>query len=220
MKYAIYTAIYGGKDYLTDDQANCSGDMDYICFTDDPDLKSNTWNVVKSPSIEGDPRRSARVYKLLPHNYLSEYDASIWVDGNCKVKTDVLPLIKECLEGSSLQLFKHDVRNCIYEESRECIRCNLDAPQIINDQINRYKDNDYPADNGLVLTGVQVRNHHDPVVVKNMEEWYNEVITGSCRDQLSFNYVMWKNGFNYNFIPGGLFRNNQYFQIHGRNHKK
>ena len=43
-----------------------------------------------------------------------------------------------------------------------------------------------------------------------MEDWWSEIKYNSKRDQLSFNYIAWKNNFKFNYIPGQT-RNNKYF---------
>jgi hypothetical protein len=35
-----------------------------------------------------------------------------------------------------------------------------------------------------------------------MEDWWIEIKYGSKRDQLSFNYIAWKNGFNFVYLQG------------------
>ena len=42
-----------------------------------------------------------------------------------------------------------------------------------------------------------VRDLHDERVENVMETWWEEVLNGSKRDQLSFNYSCWKNDFVY-----------------------
>lgn len=44
-----------------------------------------------------------------------------------------------------------------------------------------------------------------------MEDWYSEVVNYSFRDQLSFNYVCWKNNFMYDESDIFYFKN-EYFQ--------
>jgi hypothetical protein len=44
-----------------------------------------------------------------------------------------------------------------------------------------------------------------------MEDWWTEIKYGSRRDQLSFNYVAWKNNLKFNYIEGDS-RDNKYFK--------
>ena len=52
-----------------------------------------------------------------------------------------------------------------------------------------------------------------------MESWWEEIKYNSKRDQLSFNYVAWKNGLKYNSIPGDI-RNNSFFKQNGKHQGK
>ena len=52
-----------------------------------------------------------------------------------------------------------------------------------------------PEDFGVFLCGVLIREHNNPVCVKLMEDWWKELEEGSRRDQISFPYVLWKNGY-------------------------
>ena len=58
----------------------------------------------------------------------------------------------------------------------------------------------------------------DTNVIKTMEDWWLEIKHNSRRDQLSFNYIAWKNNFNFEYLKGDS-RKNEYFLQTGR-HKK
>ena len=85
-------------------------------------------------------------------------------------------------------------------------------------QVNRYAEENYPQNNGLATNPILLRKHNDPKVIKTMEDWWTEIKYGSKRDQLSFNYVAWKNNFKFNYLKGDS-RKNEYFLQTGR-HKK
>jgi len=89
---------------------------------------------------------------------------------------------------------KHDLRDCMYDELQACIDLRKDSAEKMTAQVNKYKKEDYPHHNGLVMTGCMVRSHHDPLVIETMEAWWKEVKQNSFRDQLSFNYSAWKTG--------------------------
>jgi hypothetical protein len=225
MRIAIYTSIFGGYDDLIEDQY-IMDNVEYICFTD-RDIQSTTWKIIKATPIYNDANRNAKKYKILPHRYLTEYDWSIWIDGNTKVISD----IRSLCSGASYKVYDHmqcfDRRNCIYEEAQAILNfgeINLqrtpergiknwkDNPNVIIDQVNRYIREGYPKQNGLTTNGIIVRKHIQPDVIKNMEDWWTEIKYNSKRDQLSFNYIAWKNDFNFIYLNGDI-RNNQYFSI-------
>jgi len=214
----IYTAIFGEKDKLIKPKfvpKNC----DFICFTDS-DFNSSIWKVKKVKPIFKDPVRNARMYKILPHKFLSEYNCSIWIDGNMIVKGDINELIEGYLSKYNLAIYDHkqlpDSRGCIYEEAEALIKMAKkgkykDDPNIIRKQVEKYKKEGYPANNGLVSSMVILRRHNEPDVIKTMEDWWEEIKKHSRRDQLSFNYVAWKNKLNFVYLKGDS-RNNKYFK--------
>jgi len=226
-KIVIYTAIFGGKDELIEPKFTLKG-CDFVCFTDQ-DFISDVWLVRKvEPEFE-DPVRNARMYKVLPHKYLLEYEISIWIDGNLLLRGDVNELIKKYLKDYNLAIFDHnqhkkrwkklfwvknteDCRDCLYEEAKYLLRIGKDGkykddPDLMTEQIERYKKEGYPEHNGLAVTMMLIRRHNETDVMQTMEDWWEEIENGSRRDQLSFNYVAWKNKLNFMYMKGDSRRN-------------
>tara|TARA_R110000764_G_scaffold24182_6_gene58517 strand:- start:578 stop:1258 length:681 start_codon:yes stop_codon:yes gene_type:complete len=225
MRIAVYTSIFGGYDNLHENQQIIDG-VDYICFTD-MDIKSDTWKIIKSTPIYSDPNRNAKKYKILPHRYLSEYDCSLWVDGNILIRKDFTPLV----DKHSYQVFDHnqtrlDPRDCIYKEYNAIMQLGQqnggsykDNPQLMYNQIKRYQDEGYPENNGLATNPIILRNHNEKNVIRTMEAWWDEIKHNSRRDQLSFDYIMWKEKYTYQFLEGDS-RDNEYFLQTGKHKGK
>lgn len=193
-KIVIYTVIVGDYDYLKDPEfvmENC----DYICFTDNPNLCSEIWQIKLLDNTNLDDTRWNRKYKILPHKYLSDYEWSIYIDGNVRLIGDMREYILNESKGKPMLCLRHSSRNSLYEEAEECIKFHKDNEKTILNQIEGYKKEGYKGDNGLTVNNILVRNHMNPIVIKVMEDWWHEVETKSCRDQLSFRYVCWKNNF-------------------------
>ena len=99
-KKVIYTALVGDYDTLKEWKTiegtpNTHGGWDQVCFTDNPDIKSDFWDVRLIPKEEmiiddthfkGDKTKTARKYKCLPHKYLPEYECSLWVDASFELR--------------------------------------------------------------------------------------------------------------------------------------
>jgi len=228
MRIAVYTSIFGGYDNIIDDQLKMDG-VDYICYTD-ANIKSDLWEVRKSTPLYTDPNRNAKKYKVLPHRYLSEYDWSVWIDGNIKIHSDIRPLCS----GEPYKLYDHmkvfDARDCIYDEAETILNFGKinsernphkgiknwkDNPSLIMKQMERYQMEGYPTKNGLATTPIMVRNHNHLDTIKHNEDWWSEIKHNSKRDQLSFNYIAWKNQFNFVYLEGDS-RNNDYFVSMGK----
>lgn len=216
-KCVVYTAITGGYDDLKDPEY-INPNFDYICFTDDPNLKSNIWEIRLMEYEDDNIIRKARRYKILPHKYLSDYDYSFWIDGGIKIVGDLQEYVNKYLKENSMLVINHISRNCIYDESHACIRLNKDNEDIINNQMDKYKKLNYPKENGLIESTVLFRKHNDTHVINVMEDWFKELSENSIRDQLSFNYIAWKNNFQYDKSDIIVWRN-QYVE-HAMKHNK
>lgn len=214
----VYTAIAGGYDSLKLPELEMN-DIDFVCFTDNPKLKSDFWEIRNFPDldIDIDKIRKCRNVKIRPHLYFSDYEYSIWVDGNILIKNDLNSLIEDLkMKPYNLYTFKHPMRNCIYKEAEECIKIGKDSKRSITSQTEYYKNvENYPLSNGLVESNVIVRKHNDLKTSQVMEAWWNEVLTRSRRDQLSFNYIVWKYNYSYGFLESSSRFGNTYFELHG-----
>lgn len=217
-KVVIYTAITNGYDELKDPDY-VSDNFDYICFTDNKSIKSDVWQIRHFENSDLDPVRKCREVKVLPHKYFKQYDYSVWIDGNIEITGDINQLLKELIIPSKLDFFtfRHPFRNCVYEEAEECIRQGKDNAQIIKHQLQKYINNHFPEQTGLVESNVIIRKHNSKKLVKVLEDWWQEINDYSRRDQLSFNYVAWLNDFQYGLLKGSSRGDNNYFSKN--NHK-
>tara|TARA_B100000963_G_scaffold85829_1_gene73441 strand:- start:2475 stop:3929 length:1455 start_codon:yes stop_codon:yes gene_type:complete len=223
-KKVIYTAIFGEYDKIIDPIFIPKG-WDFICFTDS-EIKSEIWEVRKVEGLFKDPTRNARRYKVLPHRWFKEYDYSLWIDGNILLREDINELIPEYLKNVNIAVHNHnenkDKRNCVYEEVKALVDYSLgnkkykDDPDIVLRQKDKYISEGYPSNNGLAVTMQLLRRHNEKDCIVAMEKWWEEIDFGSKRDQLSFNYALWKTKTKFNYFKGDS-RNNKHF-LHS-NHK-
>ena len=99
-KKVIYTAISGDSHYLHDPEVISLG-YDYICFTDSDCYKSDIWNIKKITPLYSHGGLNNRKYKVLPHRFLSNYEFSIYVDGDLKITSD-LDILAQKLHPTSI----------------------------------------------------------------------------------------------------------------------
>ncbi len=193
LRKIVYTIITGGYESHKAPQ-QLTDDWDYV--------------QVVSP---GKSQRYAREFKLLPP-FWNEYDLSIWHDGNIQINCDLDQFVKENF-NTGLAVMKHPGWDCVYQEGKIVKSSNKDKSEVVDAQLKKYMEEGYPLCNGLVATGVMIRKHTKDVK-KFCELWWKELQNGSLRDQLSFNYVMWKNEIPYNLIDWNILDSNEFIYHH------
>lgn len=212
----VYTAIFGDRDLLRDPDPPNDG-VDYVCFTDNPDrLQVRAWKLVPVIRRRADPVREARWFKTQPHVLFPGHEISLWVDANFAISGDVASLMERELAGHALAAFRHPDRICLYREAELCALFRLDDPELIRRQTERYRLLGYPENNGLIMASILLRRHNDPFVASCMNQWWAEIDRFSRRDQLSFNYVAWRNGLSYRLFDESILAHpNFHFRGHG-----
>lgn len=218
----VYTAVFGKNYDNLKLPLHGADNCDFVCFTDNINLTSDFYDVRYVKKYFDDAARDARMHKILSHKFLPEYQYSVWVDASILIKAkDITQLIDDFLYECDIAVHKHSFRNCVYDEMLECVYRKKDSPRDMLRQVSQYYNDGYPENNGLVETGVLFRHQAVPVVQKINEDWWEQVEKFSKRDQLSFDYVMWRNDAKYHAINDSLF-DNDYFEVyaHGIKHDK
>ncbi len=217
-KIVVYTGAFG-EGYGFVPQKKIEG-VDFVCFTDSVKKVPYPWKPVELKDEKLSNHLRNRHPKLLPHLYFKEYDISIYIDSNYLIVGDLNKLIHS-LGDFKMGIFDHnqcdDKRDCVYDEHKAILKLGeergtyKDAPEAMQKQIDLFTKEGYPRHNGLIFAAVLIRRHKDKQVIKVMEDWWEMVSTMSKRDQLSFNYVVWKNNFKPTIINGDLRKGNPYF---------
>jgi hypothetical protein len=203
MKCVVYTCLFGYSELFNDFEYDRAG-ADFICFTDDPELRSDFWKIELLPRQMIHPARRAKQIKALAHLYLPQYDCSLYLDNTVRLKVAPGRLFEEFLApGKSPMLcFKHPERNCIYDEAKVVLSLDFDTPERVNPQMALYRYFGYPAKNGLALSGLMLRRHHEPALQRTMSTWAEQILSHSRRDQLSMLPSCWFENFEIGYIPG------------------
>lgn len=219
-KTVVYTCISGQYDILKD-PLFISKDVDYVCFTDQP-FYSEVWQIKPIPT-ELDyltPVKKQRCIKINPHKFLSEYDISVWVDGNVTPIGDMNGLISKLKwNQSSITIPRHPIRRCTYDEGNACIQLGKEKPEVVTNQLDKYKQENMPTNIGMVQSGIIIRKHNDKNCILLMNKWWEELETNSHRDQLSFNYAAWKTKVVFNYVDKNIFNSN-WFKYNGKHYCK
>lgn len=198
MNVVVYTAVFGGFDTLKPTE------YPSVCLTEGSIVVPAGWEQRIALGLRG-PRWRSRSCKILSHKFFPEAEYTIYVDGSVEMLVPPQEIVERFLRAQDVATFRHPERTCIYEEGKAVIRFRKAEPQMVSEQLQRYRQEGYPANNGLANCCVLVRRHTERIVNLN-NLWWSEFCSGAPRDQLSFNYVCWKLGIGYaKIVPGNPF---------------
>lgn len=186
MTLAIITAIYDDYDTLKPICPQEGADVEWICVTDNAELKNEEaavgWNVVYEPRAGLHPNRAAKFPKMLPWRY-TEARASVWVDASFLVTSSWFALQATALADPIAQ-FVHPWRDCVYDEADASAPMPKYLGEPIQEQSRNNRETGHPEHWGLWATGVIAR-YHTPAVGEFGARWLLRNLEWSYQDQLS-----------------------------------
>jgi hypothetical protein len=225
-KFCVYTVLMGDYEHLNEQPTYKDSKTDFICFTDDRNLTSESWKFIYiDPVFPFDFARSSRIPKICPHRFLKEYDVSLYIDNSVILRKAPEAIYIELFEGKNVDFvcFKHSYRETVLDEFIEVAHMQYDDLNTVLEQLNAYHLTDPQVLYEKPLKGAfLLRKHHNQRVVDTMEEWLAHVLRYSRRDQLSLNYAIRKVKPRINALETDFF-NSEYFQwpvSSGRDQKK
>jgi hypothetical protein len=193
----VYTCLLNGYEDLNEQPVSSESAVDFICFTDDSDLVSDSWSLrpVK-PLFGADPARSQRHIKICADRVLAEYDVSLYIDNSVILTQPPEVLIEALLpDDGKLALFEHSFRETVRDEFSEVVKLGLDAETVCREQEEHYDSVDADSlDEKPLWSGLLLRRHNDPRVIEAMNTWHAHVLRYSHRDQLSIGYALRSTG--------------------------
>lgn len=206
--FAIYTAITSNYDSPRVPEV-VPEDTDFLMFTDGSVKVPAPW---QERRLEGHGRGASRQPKIAG---IEGYEFTLWLDGSWTLKEDPRPLIGMCLDPHDIAFHDHPNRHCAYHEARAVANMRLDDEVVVKQRMDRYKDEGFPEDAGLIA-GAAILRHHTPEVAAFNKLWWAEYSEGGQRDQLSANYCLWKLGMAAGLLPGFYLDNRYYRGSHRR----
>ena len=181
----MYTSILGGYERLNEDQSQ-SSDIDFVCFTDDPELTSDVWDIVHvSPAFPLDPHRSQRRVKILGHARLNQYRESMYIDNTVSLRGEVNELFETMLGDADMGMAHHSYHSQLHEEFAAVWSAGIDDYHRLMEQWDHYTALSPEALGGPALWGGIIVRRNTTDVKALCETWYEHVLRYSRRDQLS-----------------------------------
>lgn len=222
-KGVIYTCITGNYDFLKM-YKYFDENWDYICFTDNEDLIKKErlffWEIKKIKYKNEDKIKLSRWHKINVHKLFNNYEKSIWIDASIVImKKEFFDLIGEN-ETKFFVSNIHSKRKCIYQEIKACIFYKKENLEKAKKILKKLKKEKYPINNGLYETGIIYRRHNEMENKIIAKEWWEFIENYSSRDQLSLNFIFWKNNFETNYFTKKSFYYERNSMIKIVNHSK
>lgn len=187
----VYTALFGRYEAPNPQPMARGSRHRWICFTDDPELRSDDWEiVVVEPAFPLDAHRSSREVKVLGHHLVHEFSTSLWIDNSVILEADPGRLVDEWLGDAAIAFAVHSYRDTVLDEFLVVLDDQLDDPSRILEQLDHYaRARPDVLDERPLWGGVIARRTTDSVAVP-MRTWWNQLVRYSRRDQLSVNYAL------------------------------
>ena len=206
-KICVYTCITGGYDDIQEIKNKEEG-IDYYCFTNNPNIKSDTWKVIRIEDETLENITLARKTKILGNDIVNKYDIALWMDGSTSFKKPIKDFIKKYFtEKDIFTAFKHGERDNIKDECFECVRMRKEKKSKVKRLLKFYEQENYNFDNGLIESTVYIKRPKDKKVIETMEMWFSMLKEYSNRDQLTFNYCLSKTNMPVHWINLKVFDN-------------
>ena len=196
-KKVVYGCITGGYDAVPV-HGYVAPDWDYVLFTDNADLikrgKFEHWTIKPLVFDKLTNVKNARWHKVNAHKLFPEYDYSLWLDSSIIINNkNPFDLLNDLIKKNTLVAVpNHPLRKCIYDEAEEIKRCKIDFAEIVDKEMDFLHCEKYPKNNGLSETNILLRKHNE--MQDTLDLWWRMIRVYSKRDQLSFNYALWKTG--------------------------
>lgn len=220
-KLVVYTALIGPKEALNNPlellpAGTCSDiDLDFVCFTDNPALRSDVWRFEALAQSHLPPEKLSRRPKALPHLYFPDATHSLYIDNTVAFKR--LPCAADLATDKPylFRAFRHARHTRLQQEVHAVAALGYEDADIICQQMDYYAQSGPIDDIGPLTTAtVLLREHSHPKVQAFGHVWYENVLAFAKRDQLAFDFALRHSGAAVDYLPG-ITRENDFIQWSG-----
>jgi hypothetical protein len=182
----MYTVLVGDYENLPELPTVARGKIDAFCFTDNPELTSESWNIVLiEPLFRGDNVRSQRFVKIAGHPTLDAYDETLFIDVSVQLRANPADLLKKWLKRADIAIPGHSFRATVSDEFDQVVKQKLDSRERVTEQERHYREHFLPTLESQPLWTAIIARRNTPEVRRFNDVWAQHVLRYSRRDQLS-----------------------------------
>ncbi|HEY0258755.1 MAG TPA: glycosyltransferase domain-containing protein [Lacisediminihabitans sp.] len=187
----VYTALIGRYEQLNEQPIAASSDIDFVCFTDDPDLRSTSWSIrLIEPRFPLDSIRSARYLKVLGYQLFPDHDETLWIDNSVRLTVDPRELLGRWLADADIALPHHSYRTSVIGEFDAVATDGYDDPARVYEQLIHYSTLRPAVLHEQPYWTALLARRRTAAVSEAMRLWNDHILRYSRRDQLSINFVL------------------------------
>jgi hypothetical protein len=143
-------------------------------------------------------------------------DMFMYIDGSWRIeKNDTVEhFVKQFLNKSDILCFEHPERHCIQDEADFVleVKRNKYKGLPIKEQAQYYASQWFPNDYGLTATWMLIFRYGNEKTKQFFKDWRTECLTRTYQDQISFDYLVWKNKIHRSRVQEDL-RKNRYINF-------
>jgi hypothetical protein len=226
----VYTALIGKGDSISKINFKIDNDIEYVCFTDNPDLVPRGWLIeiiddsFKKNNLEiflnnlriqdyDYPTIINRIIKMHPHIFLKNYKKSMYIDAHIRLKKCMSKFIDDSLIKHNWLSPPHRWGGNTYIECYRCYennKINKDEFSIFLEKIKEFSISD---ETPFPENGIIIRNHFDKNVVNMCIEWWHLFKNGPYRDQLYWQLAFLKTSPKFGYLPYRFIDENSYYKL-------
>ena len=199
----VFTALFGGYESLNELSLMKNPTTRYVCFTDNPELVSSTWEIFIPQNLKSnDPIRMSREIKMLGHRFFPEATRSLYIDNTVHLKVDGGKVLDGVLGFGDVSFMQHSKCKSVRREFLNCSMYGLENQGKLRIQFLAYLENYSFILNEHPYWGGFIARKHTARADLFFNTWHEEYLKHSKRDQLSINISAYKSGIEINSIVG------------------
>lgn len=184
----VFTCLVGKYESLNELDLRKNPNTKYVCFTDDSNLVSDTWEVIVIRNENNlSPIRLSRKIKMLGRTFFPENSRILYIDNTVKLKIDGAQILDVWLSDCSLAFMEHSSRKSVRNEFFICSAYGLDSQNEIYRQFRYYRKKYHEILDQRPYWGGIIASINNRETNLFMETWFNQYQNFSRRDQLSIN---------------------------------
>lgn len=167
MKVCILTYNFGDYEVLREVK-NPDSDFEYICVTDNENLKSNTWKIIYIKDQINDPWYKTLLVRYQPFNY-TDAEIVVTIDGSMQINGSIKQLINDYINGQYfMATLVHPLYTNVKTDIKEELRCkryqDIQAIRTLTYFNNLNYDYNFK---GYYLAGLMIRKNNNETRIMN-----------------------------------------------------